>query len=73
MLMDQFGNLKITDFGLANSFVTGGVKRTLKKFCGSPPYTAPEVCLLGFFSLSHSSILIAFIHSSSSSFTRVNP
>eukprot|EP00005_Dracoamoeba_jomungandri_P012885 CAMPEP_0174270952 /NCGR_PEP_ID=MMETSP0439-20130205/46342_1 /TAXON_ID=0 /ORGANISM="Stereomyxa ramosa, Strain Chinc5" /LENGTH=286 /DNA_ID=CAMNT_0015360649 /DNA_START=163 /DNA_END=1024 /DNA_ORIENTATION=+ len=46
LLLDDEGNLKITDFGLAALFKTqqGGVK-LLKTMCGTPNYVAPEVLM----------------------------
>lgn len=40
LLLDQKGNLKITDFGLGNTY-TG--RNRLKTPCGSPSYAAPEM------------------------------
>jgi len=42
VLIDNQGNVKVTDFGLANMIEPG---KTLKTFCGSPNYTAPEILL----------------------------
>lgn len=43
VLVDEDGNLKVADFGLADLFRYKGQVRTLKEPCGSPPYVAPEV------------------------------
>lgn len=40
ILLDQFGNIKIADFGLSNLMPDGDY---LKTSCGSPNYAAPEV------------------------------
>ncbi|KXS15656.1 kinase-like protein [Gonapodya prolifera JEL478] len=36
------GNLKLTDFGLANIFKVNGQARLIQSPCGTPPYFAPE-------------------------------
>ncbi|KAI8927436.1 kinase-like domain-containing protein [Entophlyctis helioformis] len=43
MLLDAWGNLKISDFGLATVFRHKGVTRVLTTPCGTPPYVAPEI------------------------------
>ncbi|KAE9533517.1 hypothetical protein AGLY_009155 [Aphis glycines] len=43
LLLDVNGNLKISDFGLATLFLSGGKRRKLDKNCGTRPYLAPEV------------------------------
>lgn len=49
LLLDEHGNLKISDFGLSSLYVgdadEGGTKRTeiLHTTCGTPNYVAPEV------------------------------
>ncbi|XP_026811722.1 serine/threonine-protein kinase grp [Rhopalosiphum maidis] len=43
LLLDEHGNLKISDFGLATLFLCGGKRRKLEKRCGTRPYLAPEV------------------------------
>ena len=40
LLLDNFGNVKIGDFGLSNIMSDG---EFLKTSCGSPNYAAPEV------------------------------
>ena len=40
LLMDDYNNIKIVDFGLSNTYQTG---ETLKTACGSPCYAAPEM------------------------------
>jgi 5'-AMP-activated protein kinase catalytic alpha subunit len=39
-LLDEFNNIKLIDFGLANSMKDS---QSLKTACGSPNYAAPEV------------------------------
>lgn len=43
MLLDEFGNLKLSDFGLATVFRHKGMTRILTTPCGTPPYVAPEI------------------------------
>ena len=43
MLLDGYGNLKLTDFGLSTIFMRGKVKRTLSTRCGTPAYMSPEL------------------------------
>jgi serine/threonine-protein kinase Chk1 len=44
ILLDDKGNLKLADFGLATVFRRkGGSKRVCTTPCGSPPYVAPEI------------------------------
>ncbi|TPX72154.1 hypothetical protein SpCBS45565_g00636 [Spizellomyces sp. 'palustris'] len=43
ILLDQYGNLKISDFGLATVFKHKGTRRILTTPCGTPPYVAPEI------------------------------
>ncbi|KAK3107872.1 hypothetical protein FSP39_024097, partial [Pinctada imbricata] len=43
LLLDDFGNLKISDFGLSTVFRYQGNERMLEKCCGTVPYVAPEV------------------------------
>lgn len=40
LLLDESKNIKIVDFGLSNTYPTGGL---LKTACGSPCYAAPEM------------------------------
>jgi 5'-AMP-activated protein kinase catalytic alpha subunit len=40
LLMDDYNNIKIVDFGLSNTYKTG---QLLKTACGSPCYAAPEM------------------------------
>mmetsp|Transcript_2111 Transcript_2111/g.1440 ORF Transcript_2111/g.1440 Transcript_2111/m.1440 type:complete len:129 (+) Transcript_2111:458-844(+) len=40
LLLDEYNNIKLIDFGLANSMRDA---HTLKTACGSPNYAAPEV------------------------------
>ncbi len=42
--LDEAGHLRLTDFGLAKSGVTGaGPEGGTKTFCGTPEYLAPEI------------------------------
>lgn len=43
LLLDERGNLKITDFGLATCCRYQGEERMLSLACGTPPYVAPEI------------------------------
>ncbi|TPX51396.1 hypothetical protein SeMB42_g00490 [Synchytrium endobioticum] len=43
LLLDDDGNLKISDFGLATMFKSKGQRRSLTTACGTPPYVAPEI------------------------------
>jgi serine/threonine-protein kinase Chk1 len=43
LLLDQNGNLKLSDFGFATVFLHKGQRRTLNTPCGSSVYMAPEV------------------------------
>ncbi|XP_076112237.1 serine/threonine-protein kinase Chk1-like [Mytilus galloprovincialis] len=43
LLLDDFDNLKVSDFGLATVFRYQGRERMLEKCCGTVPYVAPEV------------------------------
>ena len=40
LLLDQYGNIKVADFGLSNMMHDGEFMNTS---CGSPNYAAPEV------------------------------
>ena len=40
LLLDQYGNIKVADFGLSNMMLDGEFMNTS---CGSPNYAAPEV------------------------------
>lgn len=45
ILLDNDGNLKLTDFGLATIYKKKGEIRVSKDQCGSLPYVAPEVII----------------------------
>lgn len=49
ILLNETGDLKIADFGMATLFQLRGQTKTSTTMCGSPPYIAPEVlrCAVG--------------------------
>jgi serine/threonine protein kinase len=43
LLVDDKGNIKVTDFGLANLQPANNLNHLMKTVCGTPNYVAPEV------------------------------
>lgn len=45
VLLDRFGHVKLTDFGLSKVLFDGHKSIQATTFCGTPEYLAPELIL----------------------------
>ncbi len=45
VLLDRFGHIKLTDFGLSKVLLEGNHAVQATTFCGTPEYLAPELIL----------------------------